>query len=296
MDRPIVSVVVAAKNEEEFVSEAVTSIMGQTGVAHELVFVDDGSTDRTYRIVEEFAARHQNLRLVRNPRRGKVSAFNHGVSLASGEWVCIFAGDDIMPAGSLAERWKAVKDIQSDKPVIGLCRLMQISKYPKQHGIVIPKHESRGGLTGVSYLMDRRAVAKIYPVPEELPNEDTWMETAVLHFENCLVHSGVIGCHWRVHAGNSMNFLVGFDEFNKRLTPRMCAYSVFLEQHGAELTGESCQRLEAKVECEEGRRTGNLMRIFRSGATTVEKLRAASLSNRPLYEIRRSLYGLLSGW
>lgn len=294
--QPDVSVVVAAKNEELHVQEAVASILAQRDVSFELVFVDDGSTDRTYEIVNEFTGDNSNLRLVRNVAAGKVSAFNYGISLAQGKWVAIFAGDDVMPEGSLAERWRAVKDVKSEQPVIGLSRLMQISTIKKMDGVIVPKDPRRGGLTGVSYLMDQRATAKIYPVPDEFPNEDTWTETGVLYFDNCLVHSGVIGCHWRVHMGNSINFLLSFEEFNKRYTPRMRAYAVFLARYGAELTPEKRASLAAKVECEEGRKSGDLLRIARSGATVVERLRAASLSGPMLYGVRRYLYRLLSGW
>jgi hypothetical protein len=66
----------------------------------------------------------------------------------------------------------------------------------------------------------------------------------------------VIGCQWRVHSDNSINMLVPFAEFNRKLTPRMEAYSLFLASHGAQLGSESRQRLEAKVRCETARRRG----------------------------------------
>lgn len=291
---PDVSVVIAAKNEAAHVRAAVESILSQEGVDFELVFVDDGSTDETANIVRSFNS--PRLRLIKNPRQGKVSAFNLGVAEAKGAWVCIFAGDDIMPAKSLAERWQAVTDVRSTKPVVGLCRLITMSEDKRSDGHIVPKDPKRGGLTGVSYLMDRSAVAALFPVPENLPNEDTWLETAVLHLDLELVHSGVIGCRWRVHSGNSINMLVPFDDFNRKLTPRMAAYGQFLEANGSRLTPESRRRLEAKVRCENARKVGNPFKIWLSGATVVERLRAISLSGRLPYEVRRRLYGLLSGW
>jgi glycosyltransferase involved in cell wall biosynthesis len=290
-----VSVVVAAKNEASHVEEAVRSIISQQGLSFELVFVDDGSTDDTYSKVERLLEGTHH-RLVRNPSKGKVSAFNHGVSLAQGEWVCIFAGDDIMPEASLVKRWQAVKDQRSGKPVVGLCRLICISTDKRFDGTVVPKDPAKGGLTGVSYLMDRPARAMLFPVPEVLPNEDTWLETGVLHFDLEIVHSGVIGCKWRVHAGNSINMMVGFRDYNKKLTPRMAAYAMFLAKHGSELAPESRAALEGKVKLESARKSGDLIGIARSGATIKNKLRAAALSTPVLYEIRRRLYRLMSGW
>ena len=291
-----VSVIIAARNESQYVADAVESIMAQTGVEFELIFVEDHSTDDTHEIVARIAESHTNLRLVLNPGRGKVQAFNHGVSLAKGEWVCLFAGDDLMPAKSLAARWDAVRSTKAERPVVGLSRLITMSEFRTQDGVVVPKNPNRGGFTGTSYLMGRGAVAKLFPVPETLPNEDTWLETGILHFDFELVHCGVIGNKWRVHAGNSVNMMVPFDQFNSKITSRMIAYSLFLERHGDELSAQSRRALVAKIECEEGRKSGDILRIMRSGASVVERLRAVSMSSAGMYEIRRRLYGLLSGW
>lgn len=295
-----VSVVIAAKNESVHVEEAVQSIISQKGLPFEpvfveLVFVDDGSTDDTYAKVDALLAGTHH-RLVRNPTQGKVSAFNYGVSLAEGEWVCIFAGDDIMPEDSLAERWRAVKDVRSDKPVVGLSRLISFSVNKRFDGTLVPKDPTKGGFTGVSYLMDRRAKSKLFPVPEVLPNEDTWLETGVLHLDFELVHSGVIGCKWRVHAGNSINMMLNFADFNKKLTARMAAYGMFLSACGDDLSETSRTALQAKVRLEDARKAGSLLGIAGSGAGLKDQLRAASLSNSMLYAVRRRLYRLMSGW
>jgi glycosyltransferase involved in cell wall biosynthesis len=296
-DHPIdVTVVIAARNESLHVREAVSSVAGQTGLSHELVFVDDGSTDDTYALVEELTREYENVRLVRNPGRGKVAAFNHGVSLGRGEWLCIFAGDDVMPAGSLAARWRAVRDIVADEPVVGLSRLQTISSNPKDHGHVIPKDASRGGYTGTSYLSNRAATSIMYPVPEGFPNEDTWLELVVSHLGWRVVHCGVVGCHWRVHPGNSINLRLPFRDFNARLTRRLEILPVFLDRFADAMPLHQRRVVEAKVRLERSRVRGSLLGIATSGAPLVEKLRSTAYSGATFYELRRRLYGLLSGW
>lgn len=295
--RPVdVTVVIAARNESRHVKEAVSSVAGQIGVSHEVVFVDDGSTDGTHGIVEALALEYPNVRVVRNPARGKVAAFNYGVSLARGEWLCIFAGDDIMPTGSLAARWRAVRHIKSDEPVVQLSRLRTMSTYPKEDGHVVPKDPKRGGLSGTSYLSNRAATRIMYPAPEEFPNEDTWLELVVSHLGWQVLHCGVIGCDWRVHEGNSINLRLPFKEFNARITRRLEILPVFLERFAAVMPLAERQVVEAKVRLEQRRISGDLLGIATSGAPFVEKLRAAAYSGATLYELRRRLYGLLSGW
>lgn len=292
-----VSVVIAVKNEAVYVESAVTSVLKQAGLAHEVIIVDDGSTDATLEILTRLAAAHPALRLVRNPKAGKCSAFNHGVSLARGRFVCIFAGDDLMPEGSLAARFAMVKDTPPDMPVVGLCKIVTLSDIKRFDGHLVPKRPGQGGLTGVSPLMNRLVYERIFPVPETLPNEDTWMENAVVHFPGWrIVHSDIVGCAWRVHQGNSINMLAGFDEYNRKITVRFRAYAMFLERHGNELSPESRALLGAKAQCEAARVRGDMVGVLRSPAGLVDRLRALSITNAFFYGVRQRLYGLLSGW
>lgn len=292
-----VSVVFAVKNEQVYVESAIQSVLDQVGLAHEVIVVDDGSTDDTHLIISRLEVIHTRLRVYSNPGVGKCSAFNFGVSHSRGTFVCIFAGDDIMPPGTLSARWSTVKDLPSDIPGIGLCKLVTMSEIKRFNGHLIPRAPGRGALSGVSPLMNRKALEKIFPVPEILPNEDTWMELATLHLPGWnVIHSDIIGCFWRVHTGNSINMLIGFDEYNRRITARMRAFSLFYEKYSYELGEESRRELCNKVICEERRSSGSLIGVLCSPVNIVDKLRALSITNSFMYEIRRKLYGLLSGW
>ncbi|AVG42327.1 glycosyltransferase family 2 protein [Achromobacter insolitus] len=297
VSNPAVSVVIAVKNEEKHVAEAVGSVLAQQGVNFECVVVNDGSTDRTGEILAELAARHPALTVVVNPKKGKCSAFNYGVELARGKYVCIFAGDDIMAQGSLAARYQAVESAQPNPYMVGLCKLKTMSENPKFDGHVVPKGKDRGGFTGVSYLMTRPVIGKIFPVPETLPNEDTWMELAVVNFPGwSLVHSGVIGCLWRVHDGNSINMQMPFAEYNKKYTQRMTAISLFYERHKADLLPEVQEALRHRIRCEAARASGSVWGVLMNGAPLVERLRALASTNAFFYNLRRKLFGLLSGF
>jgi glycosyltransferase involved in cell wall biosynthesis len=292
-----VSVVLSVKNEEIYVESALESILAQSGLSFEVIVVDDGSIDATHAIVSGMLSDHANLHLFRNPGRGKCAAFNYGVSQSRGKFACLFAGDDLMPQGSLAQRFVAVKDRPPQNQVVGLCRLITMSEDKRFDGHLVPRRPGRGVHSGQSYLMNEAAVESFFPVPEDLPNEDTWLEIAVTFLPGVdVVHSGVIGCAWRVHQGNSINMLVGFDEFNRKYTARMRAYSVFYDRHKDELTDEGRAGLSGLIKCEASRKTGNVIGVLLSPVGVVPKLRALSLTNKAIYWIRARLYGLLSGW
>jgi glycosyltransferase involved in cell wall biosynthesis len=292
-----VSVVLSVKNEEIFVESAVASILAQSGLSFEVIVVDDGSTDATHAIVSGMVNDRANLHLFRNPGRGKCAAFNYGISRSRGKFACLFAGDDLMPEGSLAQRLAAVRDRPPQNQVVGLCRLITMSEDKRFDGHLVPRKPGRGVFSGQSYLMNEAAVERFFPVPEDLPNEDTWLEIAVTFLPGVdVVHSDVIGCAWRVHQGNSINMLVGFDEFNRKYTTRMRAYSVFYDRHKDELTDEGRAGLSGLIKCEANRKTGNVIGVLLSPVGIVPKLRALSFTNKAIYWIRARLYGLLSGW
>ena len=292
-----VSVVIAVKNEEVYLESAVLSVLQQQGVNHEVIVVDDGSTDRTPEILKRLAAEQPRLRVFRNPRAGKCSAFNLGIEQSTGTFACLFAGDYIMPPGSLAERWAAVRDHGGGAATVGLSKILTMSEDKRFDGHLVPRAKGRGALSGQSPLMNRAALAKIFPVPESLPNEDTWMELAVLHFPDwSVIHGDIVCCHWRHHAGNSINHSVGFDVYNRKITARMRALALFDEKYGSELGERNRQALAGKVRCEAARSSGDLLGVLRSPIAVVDRLRALSITNALFYGVRQRLYGLLSGW
>lgn len=97
---PLVTIGIKCLNLEQYVGEAVRSAFEQTYRPLEIVISDDGSTDSTWRIVEEsvrkFARDDVKVVLNRNPvNLGNCGNWEKVCSLAKGEWIFKFDGDDI---------------------------------------------------------------------------------------------------------------------------------------------------------------------------------------------------------
>ncbi|WEU40538.1 MAG: glycosyltransferase family 2 protein [Candidatus Odinarchaeum yellowstonii] len=89
--QPLVSIIVPAFNEGRIIQETVSSLVELTYPNKEIIVVDDGSTDDTYRLAVE-AGRGGNVKIISKPNGGKWSALNKGVEAAQGEIiVCIDA-------------------------------------------------------------------------------------------------------------------------------------------------------------------------------------------------------------
>jgi glycosyltransferase involved in cell wall biosynthesis len=119
---PHVSAIIPAFNAQDHIVEAVSSALGQQGVATEVIVVDDGSTDDTWEVLERFG---QDIRKVRQPNGGPARARNHGASLARGEWLAFLDADDLWAPEKLAAQLRAADEktvvVYTDRLNFGDC-------------------------------------------------------------------------------------------------------------------------------------------------------------------------------
>jgi len=90
-----VSVLMPVYNAERYVAEAVESILAQTYTDFEFLIIDDGSTDRTPKILKRYAEQDPRIHLVSRPNRGLVPTLNEGLLLARGEFIARMDADDV---------------------------------------------------------------------------------------------------------------------------------------------------------------------------------------------------------
>jgi cellulose synthase/poly-beta-1,6-N-acetylglucosamine synthase-like glycosyltransferase/peptidoglycan/xylan/chitin deacetylase (PgdA/CDA1 family) len=93
---PLVSVVIAAFNEEKVICQTIDSILTSDYPAFEIIVVDDGSKDCTSQVVEEAFKQNSQVRLLRKVNGGKSSAINYGIKEASGEIIVALDADTII--------------------------------------------------------------------------------------------------------------------------------------------------------------------------------------------------------
>ncbi|HIW34702.1 MAG TPA: glycosyltransferase family 2 protein [Candidatus Paenibacillus intestinavium] len=89
-----ISAVIPAYNAEHYIEKAVLSIVRQTEPVHEIIIVDDGSTDQTVNIVNKLQEKYNYIKLYQQTNAGASAARNNGISKAIGEWVLLLDADD----------------------------------------------------------------------------------------------------------------------------------------------------------------------------------------------------------
>lgn len=95
------SILVPAYNVEGWVTRCLDSIFNQDVPSVEVVVVDDGSSDATYRVIEEYARQHVNLRLFHKHNEGVGAARNYLLDKACGEFIWFVDSDDYIAEGAL---------------------------------------------------------------------------------------------------------------------------------------------------------------------------------------------------
>ena len=83
-------------NSEAFVSETIKSIINQTYSNWELLLIDDGSSDKTIHIANEFISKYPNIKLIKNPtNQGAAVSRNMGIEAAKGDFIAFLDADDL---------------------------------------------------------------------------------------------------------------------------------------------------------------------------------------------------------
>ena len=108
---PEISVVVPAHNAQRYLAQTLESVCAQTFTAWELILVDDGSSDDTMVIVQQFAIRDERIVWRQQPHAGAAAARNTGLHAASqGAWAIMFLdADDLLEPDALATLSAALK-------------------------------------------------------------------------------------------------------------------------------------------------------------------------------------------
>ena len=107
---PKVSIIIPAYNEEINAVRTVSNLLQQTYPYLQIIFVDDGSKDNTFKIVSETFAEVPNVQVHTKPNGGKASALNYGVNLADTEYVVCIDADTQLKTDAVLQLMQKFSD------------------------------------------------------------------------------------------------------------------------------------------------------------------------------------------
>ncbi|MDH6367908.1 MULTISPECIES: glycosyltransferase family 2 protein [unclassified Breznakia] len=98
-----ISIVVPVYNAEKYLTNCLDSLVNQTYKDYEIVVINDGSTDQSKLILDQYANKHNCMVVYHQENQGQAKARNKGVELAQGEFICFVDSDDTITLDALEQ-------------------------------------------------------------------------------------------------------------------------------------------------------------------------------------------------
>ncbi|HLS29337.1 MAG TPA: glycosyltransferase [Flavobacteriaceae bacterium] len=110
-----ISIIIPIYNAEDFLERCIESVIHQANCITEIILIDDCSTDSSYKIAQDYAKKHNNIQLVRQPTNQKVSAArNRGIKLATGKYILFVDSDDYLKENSISKLYQEAEKENTD--------------------------------------------------------------------------------------------------------------------------------------------------------------------------------------
>jgi len=142
------SIIIPAYNEENVIKDCLQSVIkvNYPDSLYEVIVIDDGSTDRTYDIVETYSKNNTNIKLCSKENGGKASALNYGLKHAEGEYIIVTDADGIVEKNWIS---KIINRFENHDMVIGSCSAKSPDSWLEkiQHALYLIKFQ-HGGVKG----------------------------------------------------------------------------------------------------------------------------------------------------
>lgn len=148
MSKELVSIISPVYNGEKYIANFLDSVLEQTYSNIELIIVDDGSTDYTYKVVERYKGKFDNrqYKLIykkQRENRGQAAAINVGLSIFTGRFMMWMDSDDILYPKAIEEKVNFLKNHSDIDFVLNKGEIVDSSNVNKALGILERKHSEK---------------------------------------------------------------------------------------------------------------------------------------------------------
>lgn len=113
-ENSLVSVIVPIYNDEKFLKKCLDSILCQDYENFELILVDDGSSDKSGEICDNFAEKDRKIIVIHKSNEGVSKARNTGLAYAKGEYICFVDGDDYVSKNYISYLYRLINENNAD--------------------------------------------------------------------------------------------------------------------------------------------------------------------------------------
>ena len=122
---PQISLIIPVYNAESYLVRCIDSVLGQDYPNLEIVLINDGSTDNSGKICDEFAQKYSNLRVFHIPNGGASLAREKGIEVARGEYLTFVDSDDYVAPNYVSTMYNLLKKYETRISACGVRRICE---------------------------------------------------------------------------------------------------------------------------------------------------------------------------
>ncbi|EGP5467598.1 glycosyltransferase, partial [Enterococcus faecium] len=115
-----ISIIMTVFNVEKYLAKAIDSVLLQTFADFELILVDDGSSDRSGEICDEYQQRDKRIKVIHQPNSGVSSARNTGLENAQGKFIGFVDSDDYIESDMYEFLYNNLIEEKADLSICGI--------------------------------------------------------------------------------------------------------------------------------------------------------------------------------
>lgn len=219
--QPKISVIIPAYNIEGYLGRTLDSVLAQTYKNLEILIINDGSTDNTAKVIEDYTEKDSRIRGINKENGGVTSARLRGIWEATGEWIGFVDGDDVLEPWMYEKLLSNAVQYHADISHCGYQMVLPSGKVRSYHDtkeIIVQDHQ-RGivdlltcqkvepGIWNKLYRADlvKSVMASVGMSTEIKNTEDLLMNFYLFRASQCSVFEDVCPYHYIVRQGSAAN-------------------------------------------------------------------------------------------
>jgi glycosyltransferase involved in cell wall biosynthesis len=209
-----ISVALAAYNGALYIRQQLDSILDNLAAEDEIVISDDGSTDGTLAIIEEYRTKDTRIRLLTGPGDGVIANFEHAIAGCRGDYIFLADQDDLW----MPDKVEKVMRVFADPKVFLVIHDAKVMNADLSGTLMESFFAYRGSKPGVwcnllknRYMgccmaFRRELIPKILPIPRDIPMHDQWIGLVSDYFYGKSVFLQDVLLYYRRHADAVSDF------------------------------------------------------------------------------------------
>ena len=133
--KPTISIIIPVYNGERYLSQCLESIIGQTLKNIEIIIVNDGSTDRTADICNQYAEKEERIRVINKNNSGPSETRNIGIAQASADVIGFVDADDWVAENMFETLYQTMREKQSDAVICNYTKVYKNTRKTRQFSL-----------------------------------------------------------------------------------------------------------------------------------------------------------------